>query len=109
MKTILFSLAILTPYVSARSVEYKLTVAAQKVNITGKTVAAMTLNGSIPGPTLRFSDGNPARSASRFGIFRGAKENRAERSGRREDRKNQRVFPTGGDADARAGSRGHRL
>lgn len=44
----------------AKEVTYNLTIAARHVNITGKPVHAMTINGGIPGPTLRFRDGDTA-------------------------------------------------
>ena len=44
----------------AKEVAYNLTIAAQHVNITGKGVHAMTINGGIPGPTLRFREGDMA-------------------------------------------------
>ena len=43
------------------TVEYDLTIAQQDVNITGTPAAAMTINGGIPGPTLRFTEGDLAR------------------------------------------------
>ena len=46
--------------VPAKEVAYDLTIAHQAVNITGKEVHAMTLNGGIPGPTLRFTEGDTA-------------------------------------------------
>ena len=45
----------------AKTVEYQLTIAEQQVNYTGKSVPAMTINGGIPGPTLRFTEGDLAR------------------------------------------------
>jgi FtsP/CotA-like multicopper oxidase with cupredoxin domain len=63
--------ALLTFYLfSANSVigavrEYSLTVARQPVTIGGKTADGMTINGSIPGPTLRFSEGDIARISVR--------------------------------------------
>ncbi|MBW1983012.1 MAG: multicopper oxidase domain-containing protein, partial [Deltaproteobacteria bacterium] len=45
----------------AATVEYELTIARQQMNITGRPVPAMTINGSIPGPTLRFKEGDFAR------------------------------------------------
>jgi FtsP/CotA-like multicopper oxidase with cupredoxin domain len=45
----------------AATVEYDLTIAQQEVNITGRPVQAMTINGGIPGPTLRFKEGDTAR------------------------------------------------
>ena len=44
----------------AKGVVYQLTIADQHVNITGKAVHAMTINGGIPGPTLRFTEGDTA-------------------------------------------------
>ena len=45
----------------AATVEYDLTITQQEVNITGKTARGMTINGAIPGPTLRFREGDIAR------------------------------------------------
>jgi hypothetical protein len=45
----------------AATVEYDLTIAQQEVNITGKPAQGMTINGVIPGPTLRFEEGDFAR------------------------------------------------
>lgn len=45
----------------ATIVEYNLTIAQEEVSITGKPVCGMTINGSIPGPTLRFKEGDIAR------------------------------------------------
>lgn len=45
----------------AAIVEYDLTIARQNVNITGKDAEAMTINNTIPGPTLRFKEGDTAR------------------------------------------------
>lgn len=42
-------------------VEYDLTLALESVNITGRPVEAMTVNGGIPGPVLRFREGDTAR------------------------------------------------
>jgi len=60
--TLLLSLIILltTTVFGAKEVVYNLTIAEQEVNITGKPVMGMTINGGIPGPTLRFSDGDAA-------------------------------------------------
>ncbi|MDA3797923.1 MAG: multicopper oxidase domain-containing protein [Kiritimatiellae bacterium] len=59
---LLVALALFVPatLLSAATVEYDLTIAKQEVNITGQPVQAMTLNGQIPGPTLRFTDGDHA-------------------------------------------------
>ncbi len=45
----------------AATVEYQLTIAREEVQLTGKPVRAMTINGVIPGPTLRFQEGDIAR------------------------------------------------
>ncbi len=44
----------------AAVVEYDLNIAQEKVNITGKPSEAMTINGGIPGPILRFEEGDIA-------------------------------------------------
>ncbi len=51
----------LTQTAGAVTVKSDLTIASQEINITGKPVPAMTLNGSIPGPVLRFREGDTAR------------------------------------------------
>lgn len=55
---VIFSHSIL---VQAKIVEYDLTIEQQKIEITGKPVSAMTINGGIPGPTLFFEEGDTAR------------------------------------------------
>jgi len=45
----------------ARTVEYDLHIAETTVSPAGKPVTGLTLNGSIPGPTLRFTEGDWAR------------------------------------------------
>ncbi|NQT70519.1 MAG: multicopper oxidase domain-containing protein [Desulfobacteraceae bacterium] len=47
--------------VEAKIVEYQLTITRQEINITGKPARGMTINGGIPGPTLRFKEGDTAR------------------------------------------------
>jgi FtsP/CotA-like multicopper oxidase with cupredoxin domain len=42
-------------------VEYDLTIATQDLHVAGKTTRALTLNGGIPGPVLRFREGDVAR------------------------------------------------
>ncbi|MCE7887919.1 MAG: copper resistance system multicopper oxidase [Alphaproteobacteria bacterium PRO2] len=44
----------------AKAEEYNLTIAREPVNITGNTVDKITVNGTIPGPTLRFTEGQEA-------------------------------------------------
>lgn len=46
---------------SAEVREYNLLIRYQNVNFTGRDVEAMTINGSIPGPILRFKKGDIAR------------------------------------------------
>ncbi len=41
--------------------DYELTIARGEVDLTGRTVPAMTVNGGIPGPTLYFTEGETAR------------------------------------------------
>ncbi len=40
--------------------EYRLTIDRQTVNLAGRDVSGMTVNGGIPGPTLRFTEGEYA-------------------------------------------------
>ncbi|MGY8915463.1 MAG: multicopper oxidase domain-containing protein, partial [Flavobacteriales bacterium] len=40
--------------------EYNLTIRKEMVNMAGKEVMGMTINGSIPGPTLEFAEGEYA-------------------------------------------------
>lgn len=44
----------------ADTVEYHLTIERNTANKAGKDVPAMTVNGSIPGPTLKFTEGDYA-------------------------------------------------
>lgn len=63
MKNIyLIILLVIAPVSEAlsRTREYNLTIAKDKVNITGKPVSGMTINGGIPGPTLLFDEGDEA-------------------------------------------------
>ncbi|MHB1082954.1 MAG: hypothetical protein ACYC67_26395, partial [Prosthecobacter sp.] len=41
----------------AKTVSYDLTISAITVNYGGKERPAMAINGGIPGPTLRFTEG----------------------------------------------------
>lgn len=49
------------PKPGQRVVEYDLTIAEQIVSPAGKAVRGFTINGGIPGPTLRFREGDFAR------------------------------------------------
>ena len=44
----------------AATIEYDLTIAGQEMNFTGQPVEALTINGHLPGPTLRFTEGDHA-------------------------------------------------
>ena len=57
---LMFNFIIVFPS-AAKVVEYDLTVGYKTVNYTGQDVKAMSLNNSIPGPTLRFREGDIAR------------------------------------------------
>jgi FtsP/CotA-like multicopper oxidase with cupredoxin domain len=48
-------------YVTGKVVEYDLRIAEQTLMLADKPVAALTINGSVPGPTLRFQEGDLAR------------------------------------------------
>jgi FtsP/CotA-like multicopper oxidase with cupredoxin domain len=65
MKTVyiclIFLLLFFTASASAEVREYNLAIRYQNTNITGRDVQAMTINDSIPGPTLRFKVGDIAR------------------------------------------------
>jgi FtsP/CotA-like multicopper oxidase with cupredoxin domain len=58
ISNLLFLLTVVS--LQAKTVEYQLTIAEEQVNITGKPVKGMTINGGIPGPTLRFTEGDTA-------------------------------------------------
>ncbi len=47
--------------VTGRTVTYQLSVGDTTVNFTGKPTPALATNGSIPAPTLRFTEGDSAR------------------------------------------------
>ncbi|HVC08411.1 MAG TPA: multicopper oxidase domain-containing protein [Elusimicrobiota bacterium] len=44
----------------AKTVTYDLSIGGKKVDFTGKTAAALAINGTIPGPTLYFQEGDTA-------------------------------------------------
>jgi len=58
--TLLFSMYAISPLYS-ETVEYNLEIRNNILNFTGKEVDAMTVNGTVPGPTLRFKEGDIAR------------------------------------------------
>jgi CopA family copper-resistance protein len=45
----------------AALVEYDLAIDRKELNVTGKPAMGMTINGGIPGPVLRFTEGDTAR------------------------------------------------
>ncbi len=53
--------AVTTPRATAATVEYNLTIDQKVVNFTGKPRHAISVNGSIPAPTLTFREGDFAR------------------------------------------------
>ncbi|WP_367870612.1 multicopper oxidase domain-containing protein [Luteolibacter sp. Populi] len=59
----LLLLFVSSPVIQARVVEYDLEVAEQSWSPGGevKAIRALTINGGIPGPTLRFREGDTAR------------------------------------------------
>ncbi|MBU4216236.1 MAG: multicopper oxidase domain-containing protein, partial [Actinobacteria bacterium] len=62
LAAILVLLALIAPPpLAAATVEYDLVIAEQEVNLTGRPTAGMTINGAIPGPLLRFTEGDLAR------------------------------------------------
>jgi FtsP/CotA-like multicopper oxidase with cupredoxin domain len=60
MRKALLLFAILAQSASAKTVKYNLTIAEKQVNIIGEPVKGITINGGIPGPTLRFTEGDTA-------------------------------------------------
>ena len=58
LAVLVFSFAYSAP---AATVEYTLTIEKATVDLTGNTASAMTINGGIPGPVLRFREGDTAR------------------------------------------------
>lgn len=62
MKAVLVCLGLLAPVaeLSAATVEYDLTIALKEMNFTGQPVKPITINGQLPGPTLRFVEGDHA-------------------------------------------------
>src|SRR3546814_20060993 len=59
-----FLTAALLP-LAGRAGTYDLTIAKTAVNVSGKPETAMTVNGQLPGPALRFKEGEEVRSEER--------------------------------------------
>ncbi len=53
----LFGFLLMFLPIQAKAGEYNLVIDREPVNITGTTVEKITLNGGIPGPTFRFTEG----------------------------------------------------
>ena len=49
-----------TSFLTAKTVEYELTIASAELSPAGRLRPAMTINGGIPGPVLRFTEGDMA-------------------------------------------------
>ena len=62
MMAVFVCLGLLAPAaeLSAATVEYDLTIALREMNFTGQPVQAININGQLPGPTLRFVEGDHA-------------------------------------------------
>lgn len=58
--TALFIMAQLPVIAQTDTTTYHLTLRLEKVNKAGEEVTGITVNGSIPGPTLRFTEGGYA-------------------------------------------------
>ncbi len=57
--------------VTAETISYDLTIAETQLAPAGKQRTALTINGSIPGPTLRFTEGDEAQITVRNGLPKG--------------------------------------
>lgn len=71
MKNLIFALLLLSPWATfAKTVRYELTVAKQPVNLSGKKTVDFSLmvNGSIPAPTLEFTEGDDAEILVKNGL-----------------------------------------
>jgi FtsP/CotA-like multicopper oxidase with cupredoxin domain len=61
LRTLIFIIATASTALHAKVVEYELTIAESVQSPAGKLVRALTVNGGIPGPVLRFTEGDTAR------------------------------------------------
>lgn len=68
--TAFLSVPLVASSARAAVVEYDLTVAEERQAPAGKPLAVLTLNGSIPGPVLRFREGDVARVRVRNALRR---------------------------------------
>ncbi len=61
LNSIALAAAFLVGYgASARTLEYDLTISEQTLAPAGKSVRVLAIHGGIPGPTLRFTEGDEA-------------------------------------------------
>jgi len=60
-KNSVFALLISISCATAATVDYELTISQTRLEPAGKSVRALTINDGIPGPTLRFRQGDTAR------------------------------------------------
>lgn len=59
--TLLTAICAASTLAHAEVVEYTLNIEETKISPAGKPVRALTINGGLPGPTLRFKEGDMAR------------------------------------------------
>lgn len=57
LRSLFFLTLVLVGAAAARAAEVQLTVERKDVLVTGRPVSAITFNGQLPGPTLRFREG----------------------------------------------------
>ncbi|MDC7677202.1 copper resistance system multicopper oxidase [Asticcacaulis machinosus] len=57
---LVWGLALMPATSTAETREYTLTIARQDVTITGEKLSKITVNGTLPGPVLRFAEGDDA-------------------------------------------------
>jgi FtsP/CotA-like multicopper oxidase with cupredoxin domain len=57
---LVWGLALMPATATAETREYTLTIDRQDVTITGEKLSKITVNGTLPGPVLRFSEGDDA-------------------------------------------------
>ena len=60
LPVLLFIVSVIPNQGRAETVTYELTIAQERVGIAEATAEGMTINGGIPGPTLRFQEGDTA-------------------------------------------------
>lgn len=58
---LVFAAVLPVPVASGEIVEYSLTIGEREVDYSGRSVRAVAVNGALPGPVLRFREGDRAR------------------------------------------------